>query len=68
MPGIVVKHGWSNYKLDENGAIEFSRKVLPSDLNKLLGKAVADLTKIYLEACRTNEAMAAGWGLVARPE
>ena len=61
MPGIIAKYGWSNYKLDENGAIEFSRKVLPSDLNKLLGKAVADLTKIYLKAVNSEEALAAVW-------
>ena len=67
MTGIVAKHGWGNFQIDQKGALALEQKIMPPDLSEQIGKAISDLTKIYLEACRTNEAMAAGWGLVAQP-
>ena len=67
MPGIVAEHGWRLYEINERGALELSHKARPGNLNKHLGKAVADLTKIYREAANSEEALAAVWCLVAKP-
>ena len=68
IPGRLAKHGWDDFVLDEMGAHALQHKTMPSDLGEQIGKAISALTKISLEACRTNEAMATGWGLVAQPE
>ena len=67
MPGIVAEHGWRNYKINERGTLELSRGARPGDLNKHLGKALADLKKIYLKAANSVEALAAVWCFVAKP-
>ena len=67
MPGIVAEHGWSLYKTNERGHLELKHKARPGKLTKLLGKAVADLTKTLLKAANSEEALAAVWCLDAKP-
>ena len=67
MPGIVAEHGWSLYKTNERGALELTHKARPGKLSKHLGKAVADLTKIYRKAANSEQALVAVCCLVAKP-
>ena len=68
MPGILAKSGWSDFKIDENGALDPERKTLSGDLDEMIGKVVKEVTDIYFKAYRTTEALAAVWCLIARPE
>ena len=62
MTGIVAKHGWGNFQIDQKGAISLKQKKMPPDLSEQIGKAVSDLAKTYHKAVHAYEVMAAVWG------
>ena len=57
MPGILAKHGWGNFQIDEEGALALRQKTLPPDLSEQVAKAVRDLTSIFMKAFHAYEAM-----------
>ena len=61
MTGIVAKHGWGNFQIDQKGAFALQQKTVPPDLSEQIGKAVSDLTKTHLKAAHSYEVMAAVW-------
>ena len=67
MPGILAKHGWSNFKIDEKGALDLRRKILPTDLSDQVEKAFSDVSMLYVKAVQADQAMAAVRCLVAQP-
>ena len=67
MPGILAKHGWSNFKIDEKGALDLRQKILPTDLSDQIEKAFSDVSKVYVRAGLADQAMAAVRCLVAQP-
>ena len=66
-PGILAKHGWSNFKIDEKGALDLRRKILPTDLSDQVEKAFSDVSMLYVKAVQADQAMAAVRCLVAQP-
>ena len=62
MTGIVAKHGWGNFHIDQTGAFALQQKTVPPDLSEQIGKAVSDLEKTYLKAFHSYEVMVAVWG------
>ena len=68
MRGILSQRGWSDFKIDENGAAELQVNRVPEDLSAQLEKAVAALTKQYRRAGEVLKAIAALSCSVVQPE
>ena len=61
MTGIVAKHGWGNFQIDQKGAFALQQKTMPPDLREQIGKAVSDLAKTFSKAGHSYEVMPAVW-------
>ena len=65
--GLLQRHGWNQFQVDEKGAKALEDKQIPKDVDENINKAILGLAKVYKGCQGTLQASAAVCKYEARP-